>query len=167
MSMKALTLYAPYARLIALGKKSYETRPPTYNYRHRGLLAIHEAQKELDMELVNRLMSASSELQVNDLVVPNKGCIVAIAQLRAVCTMASVVDFEPESAADISHYRFIENQTPLELTVGDWRPGRKALELTDVQILPDPVPARGYPGLWDVPDEVERRIWSQLGRRVA
>ena len=165
--MKALTLYPPYARLIAVGKKRYETRPPSYNYKHRGLLAIHEAQKELDMELVNRLMGASSELQVNDLVVPNKGCIVAIAQLRAVYTMASAADFEPENAAEIGHYRFIENQTPLELTVGDWRAGRKALELTDVQILLEPVPARGYPGLWDVPDEAERQIWSQLGRRVA
>lgn len=41
--MKAITLYQPWASLIADGRKDVETRPRAWN--HRGLVAIHAAQK--------------------------------------------------------------------------------------------------------------------------
>jgi hypothetical protein len=36
-----------------------------------------------------------------------------------------------------------------ELAFGDWRPGRYAWELANVEILQEPAPARGRQGLWE------------------
>lgn len=43
--MKAITLWQPWATLVAIGKKKLETR--NWSTKHRGQLAIHSAQKPL------------------------------------------------------------------------------------------------------------------------
>ena len=162
--MKALTLHPPYARLIALGKKRWETRPASFNYKHRGTLAIHESKQALDLQLINYILAAAPEgsLSIGDFGEVRPGQIVAICQLVEVYEMASADSFSPATPEAISRYRLIENQTLLERAVGDWQPGRKAIELAEVRALPEPVHVRGYQGLWNVPADIEQVIWKQL-----
>jgi hypothetical protein len=52
--------------------------------------------------------------------------------------------------------------TEEELAFGDYRAGRFAWLLADIRALPEPIPARGALGLWDVP----AAILPQLGVAV-
>ena len=167
--MKALTLHAPYARLIALGVKRYETRPASFNYKHRGTLAIHESQQALDLLLVARILDEAPDgaLKLLEVSEERPGHILAICRLVEVYEMASAADVDPKTPETISQYRLIENQTRLERAVGNWWPGRKAIELSEVRPLIEPVKVRGYQGLWTVPADVEQKIWAQLGSPAA
>ena len=46
--IKALTLWQPWASLIAWGEKQYETR--SWSTEYRGLLAIHASKRETEWE---------------------------------------------------------------------------------------------------------------------
>jgi hypothetical protein len=58
--------------------------------------------------------------------------------------------------------KFINEQSELERMIGYWEPGHYAWELTDIQLLSEPISARGMPGLWDVPDEIQQQISQQV-----
>lgn len=47
----------------------------------------------------------------------------------------------------------------------DWWAGPVAWVLRDVQQLPEPIPCRGHLGLWEVPEEIVRRIEASLRER--
>ena len=46
----------------------------------------------------------------------------------------------------------------LELALGDWRPGRYAWRLGDVNMLREPIPFSGRQGLWNVPPATIQQI---------
>ena len=54
----------------------------------------------------------------------------------------------------------------LERAFGDYAPGRYAWLLSDVRALPEPLPARGMPGLWQPDAQTEAAIAEQI-RAVA
>ncbi|MCL2331658.1 MAG: ASCH domain-containing protein [Proteobacteria bacterium] len=66
-------------------------------------------------------------------------------KIICVCELQDCIFMTPE---------FIAAQTETERAFGDWRPGRYAWKLGNVRVLPDPIPTRGYQGLWsyDMPD---------------
>lgn len=122
--MKALTLWQPYAQAIAVGLKRYETR--SWSTCHRGSIAIHAAKRPLrknDLELAERYGLEAVPL----------GFIVAIAELR------ECLPITKDLAAQ---------QSTTELDFGDWRPGRYAWLLENIQRLKEPVMERGMQGLW-------------------
>ena len=45
-----------------------------------------------------------------------------------------------------------------EWELGDFTPGRYAWEIIGVEKLPQPVPLRGYQGLWNVPPEMRYHL---------
>lgn len=51
--MKAITIWQPWASAIAHGLKGIETR--SWGTKYRGLLAIHAAKLEMDMDMFNEL----------------------------------------------------------------------------------------------------------------
>ncbi|MCB8780259.1 hypothetical protein LJE17_22435 [Planktothrix agardhii 1031] len=57
----------------------------------------------------------------------------------------------------------INKQSHLERVSGYWAPGLYAWELTNIKRLPNPIAARGMPGLWTVPDDIYVQIQQQLG----
>jgi len=61
--------------------------------------------------------------------------------------------------------KFINEQSDIERLTGFWQPGNYAWELTDIKPLPKPIPARGLPGLWEVPREIQQQICEQLKNR--
>lgn len=149
--MKALSLWQPYASLIACGLKRVETRSWATSYR--GPVLIHAAQRwtRAERDALAKLRadwdSIRARLNVADI---RLGAVVAVARV------ASCVEMTPE-IVDLC-----ERTAPLELAVGDWKPGRFAWALEDVRALPAPVPCGGARGLWEA-----RRIAASDGAWIA
>lgn len=136
--MKALTLYEPWASLIALGAKKIETRSRPTNYR--GPLAIHAGKtiRTEFMDLARRepFCSALKPLHKNVngrwVIGYHFGCVIAIAQL-----------------VDCVEIRVDNVPSGPERYFGDYRRGRYMWILRDVKRLEKPIPARGHQGLWE------------------
>jgi len=160
--MKALTLYQPWAMLVATGWKEIETRD--WYTRYRGPLAIHASKRWTEEE-----RDAAAEIVANftrqiprgpgedDYLIEclkehgleareTLGCVVATCRL-AYCVPAQFV----ESVAR----KFKEGPWEpkhgwaVERLMGNYAPGRWAWILRDVVALDPPAPARGYQKLWD------------------
>jgi hypothetical protein len=146
--MQALTIHQPWASLLVKGKKRYETRDWQRNYR--GLLAIHAGKQSVhpfDYPLgLSEILDDSKITQDN--LNNNKQKIIAIATLKDIHLMTD---------------KFINEQSELERLTGFWEPRRFAWELTNIKPLPNPIAARGMPGLWAVPDDIYVQIQQQLG----
>jgi hypothetical protein len=134
--MKAITLWQPWASLVACGAKTVETR--SWSTSHRGLLAIH----------------ASAETSMLDLALeaPMKGALLGAEQdparlplgrIVAICFLAAVVlTSDP-----------LPNLNPWDRKFGDFSPGRYAWFLAEIHTLQRPAlasPKRGEGRrLWD------------------
>ena len=136
--MKALTLYEPWASLVALGAKKIETRSWPTNYR--GPLAIH-AGKTIRAEFMNLawkepFYSALKPLHGNvggsRSIHYNLGCVIAIVQL-----------------VDCQEIRLDNVPLGPERHFGDYTRGRYMWILRDVERLEIPIPARGHQRLWE------------------
>lgn len=138
--MKIISIIQPWATLIALGEKKIETR--SWRTKHRGELAIHSSKK-IDKKICRlepyRSTLAKYGYSENNLPV---GVILATCNLsdclkvlRDVGTSAALDDWHSVSG---NEYMF-----------GDFSEGRFAWKLTDVEMLKDPIPAKGQLGLWE------------------
>lgn len=163
--MKAITLTQPWATLVALGAKSFETR--SWSTPYRGPIAIHAAKGLGPVggaaglvsfwwrEPFHTVLAEAGYSADLDHDLP-RGAIVAVAELYTVLDSTEAADslrFGIESDND-----FIEQadraQAALELAFGDYSPGRFAWVFEFVKTIADPIACRGALGLWDVPDEV-------------
>ena len=133
-SVKAITLWQPWATLVALGLKMYETR--SWHTNHRGLLAIHAAGRGLFrpgyMDAANTAIVAPG-LKIEDLPF---GSIVAVVDLSRCVRISQMMIHEIKEG---------------ERLVGDWTPGRYAWKLDNVRQLSEPVVCNGARKLWNVP----------------
>ena len=140
--MKALTIWQPWATLIALGRKRIETRPRPYRYR--GWLAVHAAlrweddQKALcQEEPFKSALEGAGELPL--------GSIVAVAFLAGCDSTESLAEEILEGGSFWSED---------ELDFGDFTEGRAGLVLEPSRQIVPPYPIRGHQGLWTVPEDV-------------
>lgn len=126
--MQAITLWQPYATLIAVGAKKYETR--SWATRYRGDLVIHAAAKR-DHEIMDLLRLVRSDIARFGVHLPplTYGAALCIVRL-ADCIPAT---FVPEE----------------EQRFGDFGYGRYAWLLTDVRVFEKPIPVRGKQGFWE------------------
>ena len=135
VAVKAITLWQPWASLIALGHKKHETRSWPTSYR--GPLAIHAAKRPIDFDTRAWLAQLSELYQGIDIPVDDEsyplGVIVCTCKLVAV--HSTLEAYQKVSIVDASF--------------GDYTPGRYAWELSDVQKLEPPIPVRGAQGLWE------------------
>jgi len=142
--VKALTLTQPWATLVAIGAKRYETR--SWGTDYRGPLAIHAAKgfpmwaRALCDELPFQVVLSGAGYYWHTLPV---GKVLACCQLVACSKIAFGNDPLWPSGRSLS-----EN----ERAFGDWTPGRYAWELADVVLLLEPIPAKGALGLWEWTD---------------
>lgn len=157
--MKALTLTQPWATLIALGAKTFETRGWSTNYR--GPLAIHAAkglggfkaypdERVTAAELRRRFVSLCGEEPFAS-VLTGARLVPADLPLGAVVAIGWVSQCAPTESVR----KYLRNNGRLdEISFGDYSDGRYAFELVDVGALPRPVPATGALGLWDLPESL-------------
>jgi hypothetical protein len=149
--IKALSLTQPYATLIALGYKLIETRPRRTSYR--GPLLIHASATRAPWakDACNESLIASI-LERHGLTYETlpRGVILCRCELREVARMV----VEPTPATKRAKKPrpaelVLSEVSPAERAVGFYAPGRFALMLADVQLLPEPVQAKGALSLWD------------------
>jgi len=148
-TMKALSLWQPWATLVARGLKARETRHWSTDYR--GPIAIHAA-KTLDMAGAPKgLCRAGLGAQWFDAC--PLGAVVAVARLTS-CHRAEQVE------ADL---------TRADRAAGNYTPGRYAWRLTDVRALGEPIPLTGRQGLfnWTPPDDLGARLGPILDHAAA
>jgi hypothetical protein len=128
--VKALSLWQPWASLIAAGLKRYETRHWRTGYR--GLLAIHAAKREPDIQYEDLLDDVPDSLTWP----PPLGEVVCLARL---------VDIVPTDRLMTDP----DFKWSLEYGLGDYSPGRYAWRLEVVEVYDPPIPARGAQGLFE------------------
>lgn len=141
--MKALSLWQPWATLIAIGAKQYETR--SWATAYRGPLVIHAAKSNEGLSCIRqppfRLALAGQHWNhIND-----------IPRGVALC----VVDLVDCIRTDKIRASLSEQ----ERAFGDYSDRRYAWKLVNVRIFKAPIPMRGAQGLFDctVPlDELEK-----------
>ncbi len=140
--MKAITLWQPWASLIALGHKTIETR--SWETRYRGPLAIHASKRfaRAEREMVENEWPFNLVLNTVELPL---GYIVATATLRACMSLDGRERYSPV-------FRQYMDECPYQHEFGNFARGRFAWLLDDVQPLAEPIPARGSQGLWDWED---------------
>lgn len=138
----AVSVYQPWASLLALGAKQYETR--AWLTAYRGPLAIHASlpftidQGRLLVTPPFREVLSRAGFQIPGQL--PRGCILAVGRLVAVVRTEHIV-------ASISKD---------ERAFGDYTPGRYAWHIDDVRLLARPLRTRGRPGLWDVTDLLDQ-----------
>jgi len=151
MKIHAITVYQPWATLIAIGAKTIETRSWAIDIQRwaietsgrMGPLAIHAAKaiyKEHPLWFSNKFcMDALLSAGYYDMRTLPRGSVISFAYLQ------DCVRITPEFTAQLSEQ---------ELSFGDFAQGRWAWILKDVRRLPEPIPARGRQGIWrwEVPE---------------
>lgn len=140
--MKALTIWQPWASLLACGAKQFETRSWATSYR--GPIAIHAAKK--DVSDVLRILPAPLALKMKKAVgaewkeLPT-GAVIATAELVNVWSIA----YHPGTYIPQLGDYLVPGK---ERDFGDWTLGRYAWEFSDMKLI-TPVPAKGKQGLWN------------------
>jgi len=139
--MYAITLWQPWATLVAMGIKQYETRYWFTN--HTGPLAIHAAGKHsFHSYYMNAAQTAivAPDLKVEDL------------PLGAVVGVVEIVN-----CLEMTH-RMIMEMNDTEKMVGEWMEGRYAWKFKNIRKLDVPIPVLGKQGLWKLPTEIEVQL---------
>ncbi|MDO7887963.1 ASCH domain-containing protein [Hymenobacter cheonanensis] len=152
--MKALSLLQPWATLIMLGYKEYETR--SWATQHRGTLAIAAsagkpawAREVCETDPIIRGILAQHGLTFDTL---PRGSVLGVVQLTGMKRIVSVQHANcPDEVAP-------SQLKPVEVAAGDYTPGRWAWALSHVHAFATPVPCKGALSLWQVPPEVEEQF---------
>lgn len=144
--MKCLSIWDPWATLIMLGAKRYETRswrPPRDLLGER--IAIHASKNQEGLRLMatspalaSAVWTAFHAAEHNDADPFRPGCIIATAIL------AHSIPTHGASALEVSS---------TEKQFGDWTDGRFAWLLADIH-TGFAIPCRGRQGLFDVPTDL-------------
>lgn len=144
--MRAITIIQPWATLIALGEKQYETR--SWSTKHRGQIAIH-AGKKIDKQAceVPEIKAALARHGYTADNLPT-GAVVAVAELNECFrvlrdVLGGVVVLQAETRK--THFNTLDK----EFSFGWFDSGRYAWELRDVQSLENPIPSKGQQGFWN------------------
>lgn len=149
--MKAITIHQPYATLIAIGAKKYETRHwPT---KYRGKIAIH-AGKNMDgiFELAREVKLRNRHLPItlfaDACLNAFKACghypspfTLSKLPIGAVVAIGELVDCIPMDKMDEPNRN--------EKLFGFWAADRFAWQIENVKFLDAPITVAGKQGLWE------------------
>lgn len=155
-TIPAITLWQPWASLVAVGANRYETRswPAPQTLQPGDLLAIHAAARRPSLGLdamhwnaaleALRALCMRTSTEIND-ELPT-GSVVAVCEYggcyRTETAVRDCCGLRRTGTA-------IHCEKPRELWFGDWSPGRYAWELEVVLDLSDrPIEARGRQRVW-------------------
>ena len=152
--MRALTLKHPWAFCVARWGKRIENRtwyPPKALIGQR--IAIHGGKVP-----TSRFDLQGIRLLVDDLV---KTHGLPDYEVNGDLTLQDIVDHAGIVAVATLSGTVTEAANP-------WKdPGSIGWVLSDVIVLPEPIPCKGAQGLWAVPADIERQIIEQIGSQLA
>jgi hypothetical protein len=153
--VKALSLWQPWASLIAVGAKRVETRG--WRTPYRGPLAIHAALRtvradEIEPEMADALSLSWPPTKEQLRSIP-LGAIVATCRLVEVYRLSRL---DADAIEDGRGLRLCPGRSyevnvgsGSEALFGNYAEGRFAWILADVKPLARPAPVRGARGLWE------------------
>jgi len=152
--VKALTIYQPHASLIIAGVKCFETRPRPMNYR--GTLAIHAGLMPFDRvfnswghvtEAVRVEHLCMDLLQTDNLRDLLKGVVLGTVEVVGCWPIVSR-EFPDAGKPFVDYGGCRAPVSKTESALGDFTPGRYAIQLSNPVAFPEPIPARGQQGMW-------------------
>jgi hypothetical protein len=159
--MKAITIMQPWASLLAVEKKLYETR--SWATKYRGEIAIHagktkpsEVLKFADAEVifaVGRAFGIEPNVQKIFRFLDNRlprGSVVATGVLTDCYKMSDDVGKLPDGSILICAMNDFSRD---ECLFGNWIPGNYAWAIDKTQMIFPPIPAKGQQGLWNWEDK--------------
>lgn len=151
--MKAITLYEPYASLMAIGTKVNETRSIRTSYR--GDICIHAAKTDICWPSAVKYLTGRAFAKRGQKFEPQFGCIVAVVEIYDVQPSESfVVEEVREGKVTISVQEF---------AFGNYSPGRWIYRTRNLRRLARPVPTRGFQSIgWTVPADIEARVNAEV-----
>lgn len=153
---RALTLWQPWAWLVAAGHKNIENRPPGFSFKSfRGDFWIHAGTDNArsdewweDQWLTVR--GVCDELLGPDFVLPTLGELVFGAIIGR-ATITGIIPPRYEMKGDVL---FKSEAPPVP-----WHfPEQYGFKLESAVLLENPVPCRGYQGFWRVPAPVLQQL---------
>lgn len=135
--LKVLSLIEPYATLIKIGKKKIETRSFKTNYR--GELYIHASSTKIPKEYKNKkeVMNLVKDTDLN------------FGHIILKCNLVDCVYIDEEFLDKI-------RKDKLEYLVGDYKLGRYAWILEDIEVLDKPIFAKGKLGIWNYEENINK-----------
>jgi hypothetical protein len=168
--MTALSLWQPWATLVAISAKEMETRG-RWLYTHRGELAIHAAKRwTRDLAALCELEPFRSVLTAEALKhwpdIPGDRAVEGRKALHQYLRHAGRPKGLPLGSVVartlLNNVFRTEKVLPLiseqERAFGDYSPGRRAIELGPTVALPSPIPYRGTQGLFRLDEETAARV---------
>lgn len=134
--MKALSLWQPWASLVVLGLKRWETR--SWSTEYRGPLAIHAARALKRRECLRPYFSVPLSARGWEFETLPRGYLIGTVELVDVVRTETLI--EPRGQL-----------TEFELLAGNFAPGRFAWKLERPVLLDQPLIVRGRQGLFELP----------------
>ena len=134
--MKALTLWQPFASLMAFGLKQNETR--SWDTSFRGPLVITAAKRKIPVDELEYYRAFECFRKAEKII----GDLEKLPLGAALCTVM-LNNVRPTAEAETL-------ASPMELAFGNYTPGRFAWETSEVERFPRPLPCRGFQQLWEV-----------------
>lgn len=142
---RMISLFQPWASLVAIGAKRFETR--SWETKFRGTLVIHAARTKahLALALEEPFADVLEQAGLSAATLPC-GAIVGV------CQLLDCVEAE-RSGPVLRDAAWLPTAAPHELEFGDFSPGRFAWALGQVLRIDPPIVCRGRQGLrWITPD---------------
>ncbi len=158
--LPALSVWQPWASLLAFRVKRYETRSwaPSPSLIGRQL-AICASKTTQGMDSFAGEEDGPESLRVQGLRVLRQTGVdlhhLPLGMVVGVGVLAEVVPTQGDGRPSI---------TPLEESLGDWSAGRTAWRLDDVHALDQPIPVLGRQGLFTLDAATSSRARAQIGR---
>lgn len=134
--MKSISLLQPWAGLLVLGIKEYETR--SWNTKHRGLVAVHASAR----------MPKEGKALLEELGRNNRDFKPGSYKYR-VCTTLGAVLGEVEIQETFSSNGPLDAISTEEQTFGDYSPNRYFWKCINPRLYAYNLPWKGQLGLWN------------------
>lgn len=170
--MKAISTWQPWASLLVLGLKCFETRDYPLPHTLKGVrVAIHAAKKRVTLvgpvDEAVRIFLSHYGLTPEDL--PH-GAVVGAVDFKASYRMGTQIPgrgrTELWTVADLVKQFLPKHYTVAgEAALGDFRPGRWAWQVDSPVQLPRPIPYKGAQGVFHLSQDASADVWQQLAER--
>ena len=147
--MKAITIMQPFATLIAIRVKHYETR--SWSTKYRGDLLIHAGKGTDYLSLCYQEPFKS--------ILKHYGydeCNLPMGKIIAKVTLKDCIQVKNSNIC-ISPTAILEDDTIIknhEFIFGDYTEGRYAWKLSDVKLLKNQISAKGQQRIWNYKGDV-------------
>lgn len=159
--LKVITLWEPFATLMAIGAKRIETRHWRTDFR--GPVAIHAAKGGLSKD---ELKSICAEKHFAEALNPQGLRQPPVFHFGHILAVGELVDCLPTKANICQPGVFDDNaslDTPAECAFGNYDPGRFGLVFKNVRRLKQPVPFSSRQGkILELDAETEALVLEQL-----